>query len=115
MKRTVATLTFLFLCASSPLAQEATPLVGQVYPAEETCKGGLRSPSCVLTIEISGKAAEMLYTGMKAKAQRNECTGGLTKIDASGLNCTKLGDGNFNCDIGYHFGEQNFGNSLISC
>jgi hypothetical protein len=96
-------------------AQDTTPLVGQVYPAEETCAGGYSAKGCVLTIEITGKAAEILYKGMKAKAQRDECSGGFMKIDTGGLRCSKLDEGSYNCDVGYHFGKKDFGNSLVSC
>ncbi len=64
---------------------------------------------------VEGAAAKALYNGMKGKAVREECTGGLEKTDGSGLHCIKGDDGRYDCDFGYNFKAHAFDGSGQDC
>ena len=96
-------------------ASEAIALKGTAYLSEEKCAKGLKSPECVLSFEIAGNTAKLLFDGMPAKAVREECTGGMEKADGNGLYCVKSDDGTYACYFGYSFSHKMFTASQIDC
>jgi hypothetical protein len=94
--------------------QEEFKLEGTAFNAE-ACSGGLKTKGCSLSFALTGPAAKQLYQGMSAKAVREACTGGLEKIDSSGLRCLEYEDGTYACDYGYYFDRGEFGSSSMTC
>jgi hypothetical protein len=48
--------------------------------------GGVKSDTCILSFLLRGKAAKLLFDGMRAKAVQEEaCTGGMVKAGGNGL------------------------------
>jgi hypothetical protein len=113
--RNVLSILFVLLFSNPIFAADSVPIKGSVFLGEEGCPGGVKSADCILTFELSGKAAKLLYDGMRAKAVREECTGGLQKVDGNGLNCIKSDDGTYNCDFGYQFSKQAFSSGAVDC
>jgi hypothetical protein len=106
----------LSLIASLPaVAQEAPKLEGTVLLDAEACGKGYKGPDCVLSFDIQGEAAKILYNGMSAKAKHEECTGGMEKSDGKGLHCIMAEDKTYSCDFGYHFAKKTFGGSNMDC
>jgi hypothetical protein len=103
------------LFVSPVFAGEEVPLKGLAYLDEEGCAKGLKSESCVLSFQLSGKAAKLLYDGMPVKAVKEECTGGMEKSDGKGLHCIKSSDGTYDCDFGYTFSKKAFTGSTVDC
>ncbi len=112
---TCAIFFFSIIAPDAAFASDSDALKGSAYLSEETCAKGLKSPECVLTFEVSGKTAKLLFDGMKAKAVREECTGGMEKADGHGLHCIKSDNGTYNCDFGYSFSKKSFTGSQIDC
>jgi hypothetical protein len=100
---------------STAFAVTEFPMTGSLYLAQEGCENGTKGENCIFNIEITGKAAETLYKGMKAKTERDECIVGTAKRDSSGLSCYKPDDGDYSCDFGYHFRKSKFGDSTVVC
>ena len=111
----VRTFAIAMLFVSPAFADDSVPIKGSVSLGESGCPGGLKSADCILTFEISGKAAKLLFDGMRVKAAKEECTGGMQKTDSHGLNCNKAEDGTYNCDFGYRFSKQAFTGSAMDC
>lgn len=103
------------LPAAAVDAQDADKLEGEAFLDAEACAKGLNAEGCVLSIVVTGKAAKTLYDGMRGKAVREECTGGMEKSDKNGLHCIKSDDGTYNCDFGYHFAQRRFAGSAQDC
>ncbi len=108
-------LALIFLLASPAVAEDSVPLQGNAFLGEEACAGGLKSDACVLSFQVTGKAAKLLFDGMRAKAVKEECTGGMEKADGNGLNCIKSSDGTYDCDFGYSFSRKVFTGSSVDC
>jgi hypothetical protein len=108
-------LAFILLIASPALAGDEVPLKGSAFLDEEGCKDGAKSSTCVLSFQLSGKAAKLLYEGMAGKAVSEECTGGMEKTDGNGLHCIKSSDGTYDCDFGYSFSGKSFTGSSMDC
>jgi hypothetical protein len=108
-------LALIFLLVSPAVAGDAVPLQGSAFLGEEACTGGLKSAACVLSFQLSGKAAKLLFDGMRAKAVKEECTGGMEKADGNGLHCIKSSDGTYDCDFGYSFSGKAFTGSGVDC
>jgi hypothetical protein len=96
-------------------ADDAVPLKGTAFLDAEGCAKGLKSEACVLSFQLSGKAAKLLFDGMPVKAVKEECTGGMEKSDGKGLHCIKSSDGTYDCDFGYTFSEKAFTGSTVDC
>jgi hypothetical protein len=115
-KRLAACTALLTGLSCAPAAAlDAFKIEGAAFLDDEACAAGLEAEGCVLTFSITGKAAKTLYEGMKAKPQKEECTGGLQKVEDSGLNCINNSDTEYKCDFGYHFKERAFGGSGMDC
>jgi hypothetical protein len=106
----------LGLAAVAPaLAEDAPALKGSVYLDAENCTNGTKGPDCVLTFFVEGEAAKILYNGLPGKGQREECTGGLEKMDGHGLHCIMAEDKTYSCEFGYHFAKKSFGAGGQDC
>lgn len=114
MTRTALACLAFALAALPALAQEEITLEGRAFLDEEACAKGLQGADCVLTFEVSGKAAKLLYEGMKVKARHEECTGGMEKAE-NGLHCIMGEDKTYNCDFGYHFKDKEFAGGHLDC
>lgn len=107
---------FFFAFTATPgHALEDLKLEGTAFLDQEACAKGLNAPDCVLSFSLSGQAAKTLFDGMKMKAVREECTGGMQKYNENGLNCIKYDDGTYTCGFGYDFGKEAFGGSHEDC
>jgi hypothetical protein len=96
-------------------ADDPVPIKGTVYLGEEGCHGGIKSNDCILTFQLTGKAAKLLFDGMRVKAVREECTGGMEKSDGEGLHCIKSDDKTYDCDFGYTFSKKAFTGGAVDC
>jgi hypothetical protein len=107
---------FLFL---SPAAAEEIPLEGSallgIFEGDPNCKEGVASDTCVLSFQLRGKPAKLLFDGMRDKAKREECTGSLEKSGGNGLFCHAYDDGTYFCEFGYSFKEDAFVFSAEDC
>jgi hypothetical protein len=108
-------LALIFLFISPALAGDEVPLKGSAFLDAEACKDGLKSDTCLLSFQLAGKAAKLLFDGMRAKAVKEECTGGMEKSDGNGLHCIKSADGTYDCDFGYSFSGKAFTGSSVDC
>ena len=110
-------LTFLFLCPAA--AAEEMPLEGNAllgaFVGDPDCKDGVKSDTCILSFQLRGKAAKLLFDGMRDEAQREECTGSLEKSGGNGLFCHAYDDGTYFCEFGYSFKEDAFVFSAEDC
>src|SRR5258706_5573901 len=88
-------LALIFLFMSPAVAGDEVPLKGSAFLGDEDCAGGLKSNSCILSFQLTGKAAKLLFDGMRVKAVQEECTGGMEKSDGKGLHCIKSADGTY--------------------
>ncbi len=111
----VRTVAIAMLLISPALADDSVPIKGSVYLGEEGCPNGIKAPECLLTFQITGKVAKLLFDGMRVKAAKEECTGGFQKTDGNGLNCIKAEDGTYSCDFGYDFSKKSFGGGALDC
>ena len=108
-------LALIFLFLSPAVAGDEVQWKGSAFLGDEDCAGGLKSDSCILSFQLSGKAAKLLFDGMRVKAVQEECTGGMEKSDGKGLHCIKSADGTYYCDFGYSFSEKAFTGSGMDC
>lgn len=88
-------LIFLFL--SPAMAADEIPLEGEAllgaFAGDPDCAGGVKSDTCVLSFQLRGKAAKLLFDGLRDEAQKEECTGSLEKSGGNGLFCHAYEDG----------------------
>ncbi len=110
---TLCSLIFLFL--SPTAAADQTPLQGEAFLGDEDCPGGVKSDTCILSFALRGKAAKLLFDGMRDEAQREECTGSMEKSGGNGLFCHAYEDGTYLCEFGYSFKEDAFVFSAEDC
>jgi hypothetical protein len=117
MKMTIISAVFFIavLASGSAMADDGVPLKGTAFLDEEGCAKGLKASTCVLSFQLSGKAAKLLFDGMPVKAVKEECTGGMEKSDGKGLHCIKSSDGTYDCDFGYTFSKKAFTGSTVDC
>ena len=108
-------LALILLFVSPALAGDDVPLKGTAFLDAEGCKDGTKSSTCVLSFQLSGKAAKLLYEGIPGKGVSEECTGGMEKSDGNGLHCIKSSDGTYDCDFGYSFSGKAFTGSNVDC
>ena len=101
-------LALIFLLLSPAVAGDEVPLKGSAFLGDEDCAGGLKSDSCILSFQLTAKAAKLLFDGLRAKAQQEECTGSMEKSGGNGLYCHKSEDGTHLCEFGYSFSEDAF-------
>ena len=109
----------LILLFLSPAAAEEIPLEGSAllgaFVGDPDCKDGVKSDTCILSFQLRGKAAKLLFDGMRDEAQREECTGSLEKSGGNGLWCHAYEDGTYFCEFGYSFKEDAFVFSAEDC
>lgn len=105
----------LQLSSVAAYAEDSTKFEGSTFFDEDTCKKGAKSPDCVLSFNLSGASAKILYEGMRVKAVVEECIGGHTKDDGNGLRCYKDDAGAYSCDFGYAFAKKKFTYSKVDC
>ena len=117
------TICFLVTTIGLPLAISAP-----AFPADEIklsgtaaldsdyCTKGTSDPNCTIDFSITGKAAKVIYDGMKEKGKMQECTGNVEKIDASGMHCIKGKTADdYICDFSYAFKKDKFGPGPDGC
>ena len=88
---------------------------GEAFLGDEDCASGVKSDTCILSFQLRGKAAKLLFDGMRDKAQQEECTGSMEKGGGNGLYCHKYADGTYLCEFGYSFSEKAFTASVEDC
>jgi hypothetical protein len=108
-------LALIFLFLSPAVARDEVPLEGSAFLGDEDCAGALQSDSCILSFQLTGKGAKLLFDGMRVKAEQEECTGGMEKWEGNGLYCNKSADGTYLCEFGYSFSEKAFTTSVEDC
>jgi hypothetical protein len=108
-------LALIFLFLSPAAAAEETSLEGEAFLGEEDCKDGLKSGTCILAFRLTGKAAKLLFDGLRDEARQEECTGSLEKSGGNGLFCHAYEDGTYLCEFGYSFKEDAFTFSAEDC
>ena len=100
---------------STVFAEDDSKLEGNTFFDQDTCKNGAKSPDCVLSFQLFGANAKLLYEGMRAKPVVDACIEGHTKDDGDGLRCSKDAEGKYSCDFGYAFAKRKFTNSKVDC
>jgi hypothetical protein len=108
-------LALIFLFLSPAVAADKVPLEGEAFLGDEDCAGGLKSDTCILSFQLKGKAAKLLFDGLRDKAKQEECTGSMEKSGGNGLYCHKYADGTHLCEFGYSFSEDAFTFSAEDC
>ena len=108
-------LALIFFFLSPAAAGDKVPLKGEAFLVDEVCAGGVKSDTCILAFQLRGKAAELLFDGMRDKAQQEECTGSMEKGGGNGLYCHAYEDGTYLCEFGYSFKEDAFTFSAEDC
>ncbi len=101
-------LALIFLFLSPAVAADEAPLEGEALLRDEDCAGGVKSDKCILAFQLRGKAAKLLFEGLRDEAQQEECTGSVEKGGSNGLYCHKYEDGTHLCEFGYSFSEDAF-------
>ena len=109
------TLATFALFNPAVFAEEAPKLEGNTFFDQETCKNGPKSPDCVLSFQLFGANAKILYEGMRAKPVFDACIEGQMKDDSNGLRCSKDAEGKYSCDFGYAFAKRKFTHSKVVC
>lgn len=64
---------------------------------------------------VSGPHARTIFDAMRAQTMTDDCTGGWTKVDASGFNCTVYPDGQTECSFGYDYNTQRLTRGPLTC
>jgi hypothetical protein len=108
-------LPLIFLFLSPAMAGDEVQLAGSAFLGDEECAGGVKSDTCILSFQLTGKAAKLLFEGLRAKARQEECTGGMEKSGGNGLYCNKAADGTYLCEFGYSFKKDAFTASAQDC
>lgn len=108
-------LALIFLFLSPTVAADEAPLEGEAFLGDEDCAGGVQSDKCILSFQLKGKAAKLLFDGLRDKAQQEECTGSMEKSGGNGLFCHKYENGTYLCEFGYSFSEDAFTFSAEDC
>ena len=105
------------LAMSNPaLAVDEIKLSGTAALDSDYCTKGTSNPNCTIDFSITGKAAKVVYDGMKEKGKMQECTGNVEKIDASGMHCIKGKTADdYICDFSYAFKNDKFGPGPDGC
>ena len=108
-------LALIFLFLSPAVAADEAPLEGEALLRDEDCAGGVKSDTCILSFQLKGKAAKLLFDGLRDEAQQEECTGSMEKSGGNGLYCHAYDDGTYLCEFGYSFSEDAFTFSAEDC
>jgi hypothetical protein len=108
-------LALIFLFLSPALAADEVPLEGSALLRDEDCAGGVKSDTCILSFQLRGKPAKLLFDGLRDKAKQEECTGSMEKGGGNGLYCHAYEDGTYLCEFGYSFSEDAFTFSAEDC
>jgi hypothetical protein len=112
-------LALIFLFLSPTAAADEVPLEGSallgVFVGDPDCAGGVKSDTCILSFQLRGKAAKLLFDGLRDEAQKEECTGSMEKSGGNGLFCHAYEDGTYFCEFGYSFKEDAFTFSAEDC
>ena len=108
IRNSLGHLVFILLFLSPAAAADEIPLHGEAYLGEEICASGMKSDTCILSFQLKGEAAKLLFDGLRDEAQREECTGSMEKSGGNGLFCHKYEDGTYLCEFGYSFKEDAF-------
>ena len=108
-------LALIFLFLSPAVAADQAPLEGEAFLGDEDCAGGVKSDTCILSFQLKGKAAKLLFDGLRDEAQQEECTGSMEKSGGNGLFCHAYEDGTYFCEFGYSFKEDAFTFSAEDC
>lgn len=105
----------LAAAAGFALAGEAPgrKIEGSFYSGGPGCDGGDSRP-CKVNIQVYGDLARLLYENMQSKAQADACVQGFGKTDKA-LRCSRGGDGQYQCDMGYDFGREELVRSDVTC
>ncbi|KUF09677.1 hypothetical protein [Pseudoponticoccus marisrubri] len=64
---------------------------------------------------VSGPHARQIFDAMTTPHSQDPCTGGWTKQDASGFNCTVHPDGETQCSFGYNYATQRLTHGPLTC
>jgi hypothetical protein len=113
----VALLAVLFVCCggTSVFADRLTgELAGSYGFYGDKCDDKGNGIGCVMTFEIKGAAAKALYDRITWKPQPDACTDGLVKDSRNGMRCYKV-KGEYSCDFGYSFLQQQMTHSDVTC
>lgn len=112
-------LALILLFLSPAAAAEEIPLEGNAvlgaFEGDPDCKDRVKSDTCILSFQLKGKAAKLLFEGLRDEARREECTGSLEKGGGNGLFCHAYEDGTYLCEFGYSFKEDAFTFSAEDC
>jgi hypothetical protein len=108
-------LALIFLFLSPAVAADQVPLEGEALLGDEYCAVGLQPGTCILSFRLRGKAAKLLFDGLRDEAQQEECTGSMEKSGGNGLYCHAYTDGTYLCEFGYLFSEDAFSFSAEDC
>ena len=105
------------LTLSAPaFSADEMKLSGTAALDSDYCTKGTSNPNCTIDFSITGKAAKVVYDGMKEKGKMQECTGNVEKIDASGMRCIKGKTADdYICDFSYAFKNDKFGPGPDGC
>jgi hypothetical protein len=108
-------LALIFLFLSPAAAADEVPLEGSAFLGDEDCAGGVKSDTCILSFQLRGKAAKLLFDGMRVKAKQEECTGSMEKGGGNGLYCHAYEDGTYLREFGHSFSGDAFTFSAEDC
>jgi hypothetical protein len=108
-------LALIFLFLSPAVAADEVPLEGEALLRDEDCAGGVKSDTCILSFQLRGKAAKLLFKRLRDEPQKEECTGSMEKSGGNGLYCHAYEDGTYLCEFGYSFKEDAFTFSAEDC
>lgn len=108
-------LALILLFVSPAIAAEDDPLEGSAFLDADGCKDGVKSDKCILSFQLKGKAAKLLFDGMRDKAKLEDCTGSMEKSGGNGLFCHSYTDGTYFCEFGYSFSDDAFTFSAEDC
>ena len=109
--------TELSIALSAPaISASDLKLSGTAALNSDYCTKGTSNPNCTIDFSITGKAAKLIYDGMKEKGKMQECTGNVEKMDASGMHCIKGKTADdYICDFSYAFKNDKFGPGPDGC
>jgi hypothetical protein len=105
MIRTIAAASLALLALLVPAAAENgyQELTGEFYVLE-----GVEEMPPTMYIGLTGEAARVVYEGIAAPAETNECMGGLMKFMQDGGYCTLSEDGQHFCSFSIELATGKF-------
>ena len=112
----IATVGLSLRLSDPAFSAEEIKLSGTAALDSDYCTKGTSNPHCTIDLSITGRAAKVIYDGMKVKGKMQECTGNVEKIDASGMHCVKgKTTEDYFCDFSYAFKSDKFGPGPDGC